>query len=71
MENVHIFDAASDCKGRLYAVSAERYRISEQHHTHDLVTKLQTTLSIEGILTILPSMQNSSSICLGCSFNQL
>ncbi|AXV64816.1 MULTISPECIES: GGDEF domain-containing protein [Pseudoalteromonas] len=52
MENVHILTQRVTARGDFMPFSAERYRISEQHNTHDLVTKLQTTLSIEGILTI-------------------
>ena len=52
MENVHILTQRVSARGEFLPFSAEHYRISEPNSPHDLVARLQTTLSIEGILTI-------------------
>ncbi len=52
MENVHILTQRVSARGEFMPFSAEHYRINQQNNQHDLVAKLQTTLSIESILTI-------------------
>ena len=52
MENVHILTQRVSARGEFLPFSAEHYRINETNSPHDLVAKLQTTLSIEEILTI-------------------
>ena len=52
MENVHILTQRVSARGEFLPLSAEHYRINETNSPHDLVARLQTTLSIEEILTI-------------------
>jgi len=52
MENVHILTQRVSARGEFLPFSAEHYRINETNNPHDLIAKLQTTLSIENILTI-------------------
>ncbi|WP_404339286.1 GGDEF domain-containing protein [Pseudoalteromonas mariniglutinosa] len=52
MENVHILTQRVSARGEFLPFSAEHYRGNEAFNLHNLVTKLQTTLSIEEILTI-------------------
>ncbi len=52
VENVHILTQRVSARGEFMPFSAEYYRNNELSNAHGLVAKLQTTLSIEEILTI-------------------
>lgn len=52
MENVHILTQRVSARGEFLPFSAEHYRNNEPAAIHALVTKLQTTLNIEEMLSI-------------------